>query len=178
MQISVNMTGLDKYRKALASIEVGAKPAIARAMNRAVKSGLTAVSRGVREKFLIQKGPLDSTFTQKFASGGDLRAEIRSRYTGMLRLGEFKVRPKARPKRARALNATVRKGAGGTLGRAFWAKGRIYARTTDSAYPLHELFGVSAPIMVSQSDVGGPAHDRIVEIFDKRVDYEMSRLMR
>ena len=177
MQISVNTAGLEKYRKALASIETGAKPAIARAMNRGVKSGLTAVSKGVREKYLISKGHLDGTFSQKYASGGDLRAEIRSKHTGMLRLSDFRVRPKARPKRAKALTATVRKGQGGTLGRAFWAKGRIFARTGDTSYPLKELFGVSAPIMVSQSDVGEPAHDRIVEIFDKRLDYEMGRLM-
>jgi hypothetical protein len=177
VQVSIDTKGLEKYRKALAQIETGAGPAIARAMNRAVKSGLTAVSKGVREKFLIGKGALDSTFTQKYASGGDLRAEIRSKHPGMLRISEFRVRPKSRPKRARALTATVRKGGGGSLGRAFWAKGRIFARKTESAYPLEELFAISAPIMISQSDVGEPAHDRIVEIFDKRVDYEMGRLM-
>jgi hypothetical protein len=146
-------------------------------MNRGVKSGLTAVSKGVREKFLISKGHLDSTFTQKFASAGDLRGEIRSKHTGMLPLADFRVRPKTRPKRARALTATVRKGGGGTLGRAFWGKGMVLARSTDSAYPLVGLFAISAPIMVSQADVGEPAHDRIVEIFDKRLDHEMSRLM-
>jgi hypothetical protein len=176
--VSIGTQQLDKFKAKMNEIEKDIKPALARAMNRAVKSGLTAVSRITREKYVINKGALDSTFTQKYATSSDLNGEIRSRYTGMLRAHQFRLKPSRRLKTPKTLSLETRRGSAGTLGRSFIGLGnRVFARKSDSAYPLEEKFGPSAPIMVSQSHVAEPAHERMVEIFDRRFDHELNRLL-
>lgn len=122
------------------------------------------------------KGPLrDALF--KNAGGGAMEAGIESRFSGMLPLAQFNIRPRARRKKRMALTANVRTGGGGTLGRAFWGAGKVLARRGPGRYPLSELKTISAPIMVSQPDVSEPATKAIAEAYEKRADHEIGRLL-
>jgi hypothetical protein len=144
-----------------------------------MKAGRTEIGRQTREVYLIKQKDLYSTLSMKLSG---MTGEIRSRYSGMLPLWDFKVSPRRSGGRRRPVHATVKKGGGGTLGRAFvggMASGHVgvFARTGSSRLPVRELRTISAPIMMSQAEVAEPAMEKMAEVFDRRMDHEANRLL-
>ena len=189
--ITVEAGDLHKTAKALAHIKGATPKALALAMNRAIKKGRTELSKETRKIYTIKQKDLYSTLTLQNASGGSLGAEIRSRYSGMLKLYDFKVAPRGVQRRGRRpVTATVRVGGGGTMAGGFVARmptGHlgVFIRSSGSRMPskpwkesINELHTISAPIMVSQPEVEGPTQEAIQAEFSKRLDHEIKRVLK
>jgi hypothetical protein len=181
--ITIDAKELRKFDKALGHIKGGTPKAVSAAMNRAIRSGRTELGKHTRAAFTIKQKDLYATLKFNNANPGNLNASIESRHSGMLPLYDFNVRPKSRRKKPTLLSANVRTGGGGTLGRAFvatMASGHtgVFARTGAKRHPIKELKTISAPIMVSQPDVGTPTRDAIAKAYEKRADHEINRLLR
>jgi hypothetical protein len=179
--IVINTHELARVRRKLDKVKGGANKALARAMNRTVRAGRTELSRGVRAVYLIKQKDLYSTLKIRNASPGNLSAEIRSSYTGMLKLFDFKVSPR-NPSRKATVHAQVRVDGGGSISSGFigqMASGHIgvFMRRGSNRLPIRELRTISAPIMISQADVSEPVGRKMDETFKKRIDHEVSRLL-
>jgi hypothetical protein len=182
--ITIATKDLQKFQRAIGHIKGAVPKALSAAMNRAIRSGRTELSKHTRAAWTLKQKDLYATLTIKNASAGNLAASIESKHSGMLKLYQFNVRPKGVQRRRdkRTLHATVRTGGGGTLGRAFIAQmksGHVgaFARKTNKRNPLKELHTISAPIMISQPEVGEPTHKAIVETYQKRSDHEIGRVL-
>jgi minor tail protein Z (GPZ) len=180
----ITIAGKDmaKFQRALGHIKGGVGKAVSAAMNRAIRSGRTELGRHTRAAWAIKQKQLYATLKINNASPGNLAASIESRHSGMLKLHEF-TKPKGVRKNPATLRATVRVTGGGGLGRAFVAQMKsghigLFARTTEKRHPIQELKTVSAPIMISQADVGEPTEKAIVLAYQKRSDHEIGRLLR
>lgn len=203
MSMVIDAKQLAKAQKTLGRIHKGAPKALSLAMNRTVKAGRTEISKQTRAVYTIKQKDLYGTLKVNYSSAGNMRAEIRSKHSGMLSLYDFKVTPKG-INSGRTLNASVKVGGGGTLGRAFVAQMKsghvgVFARVPrkrtffqrvvsfvrgrgpdprrSGRLPIRELPTISAPIMISQSNVAEPAMERMQEVFSKRLDHEMGRLL-
>jgi hypothetical protein len=177
----IDSKSLAKAHKTLSRIQGGAPKALSAAMNRTVRAGRTEVSKQTRAAYTIKQKDLYSTLSVNFASAGNMRAEIRSRFSGMLPLFDFKVTPR-RINSGRVLTASVKVGGGGSLGRAFIGQMKsghvgVFARRGPSRLAIVEARTISAPIMISQAHVVEPAIERMQEVFSKRLDHEMGRLL-
>jgi Prophage minor tail protein Z (GPZ) len=181
MAMVIDSKSLAKAQKTLGRISKGAPKALSLAMNRTVRAGRTEVSKQTRAVYSIKQKDLYSTLSVNFASAGSMRAEIRSKHSGMLPLFDFKVSPK-RINSGRMLTASVRVGGGGSLGRAFIGQMKsghvgVFARRGSKRLPIVEDRTISAPIMISQAHVAEPAMERMQEVFSKRLDHEIGRLL-
>jgi hypothetical protein len=180
IQVVIDTKALKRHARRLDKIKGGAPKAITSALARTMRSGKTEVSKQARAIYLIKKGNLDATIATRHAG---MRAEVRSKHTGMLPLYDFKVTPRRLdPRKRRTLHATVKKGGGGPLGRAFigfFYSGHVgvFARATNKRLPIRELRAISAPIMISQEPVAEPAMEKMNEVFQKRIDHEINRLL-
>jgi hypothetical protein len=179
--IVIDTRELARVRRRLGKVKGGANKALSQAINRTVRSGRTELSRGVRAVYLIKQKDLYSTLKIRNASPGNLGAEIRSTYSGMLKLYDFKVSPKT-PNSGQRVHAQVRVGGGGSISDGFigqMASGHIgvFRRSGPSRLPVQELRTISAPIMISQADVSEPVGQKMDETFKKRIDHEISRLL-
>lgn len=171
IQIKLDTTALERHQRALSKIEGGTEKAGARALRRSMEQGRTALGREVRRVYLIKQSDFYSTLTLRTKG---MVGEISSKYSGMLRLDDFKVRPGTR---TRPAWGQVKKGGGGTLGRAFVFGGRTFARKTQARLPIERLQSISGPIMASQPGVAEPAREKMAESFEKRLDHEIKRLL-
>jgi hypothetical protein len=97
----------------------------------------------------------------------------------MLPLSKFTVKPRGVTKRKRPLFAQVKKGGGGTLGRAFntYGGGGPFSRTSETRLPIKRLMTIGAPIMASQPSVGPETIKKMSETLGKRIDHEMKRVL-
>ena len=183
IRLTLDSKGMAAIERKLSVVHKDAPKAISRAINRAIKAGATDVSKNVRAQFLIPKGKLDATFHFKNSTPGDLHGAIDSIYGGMLPASDFKLTPKSpNPRRPRPVRLTVKKGGGGTISRAFIAQMQsghtnAFRREGTARLPIKALYTISAPIMVGVAEVAEPAMDRMQEIFDRRLDHEMDRLL-
>ena len=178
IQVAIDAKALKRHARRLDKIKGGAPKAMSLALNRTVRSGKTEVSKQARAIYLIKKRDLDATISTRTAG---MRAEVRSKHVGMLPLYDFQVKPK-RAFSGRLLHEAVKKGGGGTLGRAFVGQMKsghagVFARATDKRLPIRELWAISAPIMISQEPVAEPAMEKMNEVFQKRMDHEIGRLL-
>jgi hypothetical protein len=178
IQVVIDTKALKRHARRLDKIKGGAPKAITSALARTMRSGRTEVTRQTRNIYLIKARDVQGSLTTRLAG---MQGEIRSKHSGMLPLIDFQVRPK-KLYSGRLLHATVKKGGGGTLGRAFvGAMGGhigVFARSTGKRLPVRELKAISAPIMISQEPVAEPAMEKMNEVFQKRIDHEIGRLLK
>jgi hypothetical protein len=180
--IIVDTRQLRAVEKRLGRVKDRAPKAISLAMNRTIRAGRTELGRGVRAAYLIKQSDVYATLSMRFASAGGMKAELRSKFSGMLPLIKFKVRPK-QPGSRRPVHAQVKVGGGGTINRAFVPRMPtgyvgVFRRQGTGRFPIKELRTISVPIMVGQAEVKEPVGNKMAETFQKRIEHEIGRILK
>jgi hypothetical protein len=175
--IEIHSGQMAKLREKLAHIEKGVPRVLVPAVNRALASGKTVISREIRAHYVIKAKDIPMTITR--ATYGTIGGSIRISQ-GMLPLDKFNVRPRGvqRRKKKRPIFAQVKKGGGGIIKSAFYIpSGGPYSRIGPSRFPIFKLATISAAIMATQPSVGPAANKKMGETLDKRIDHELKRVL-
>lgn len=177
VEVTIDGKQIAKLQKALGHIKDGVPKALSGAINKTLNRGRTVVRREIRKTYLIKQK--DIPIKVKGASVGRLGGEIRID-DGMMPLNKFKLSPKGVQRRAhkKPIFAQVKKGAGGTLGRAFMTSfGGPFARRGRERFPIKFLRTISAPIMATQPSVGPAANAEMSKALAKNMDNQIVRVM-
>ena len=98
-------------------------------------------------------------------------------------LSKFRIRPSSpTPGRPKPVTATVVKGRGGTIPKAFVARmpaGHVgvYRRRGRPRLPILELYGPSAPQMIGNEEVMRALEEKAQQTLDERMEHEITRLL-
>lgn len=170
--IEVQIEGIEIFDQ-LKNSDKQLEKALYFAKNRALNTVKTELARGVPKKYdTKQKTIRDRTRVNKNA--GEVSV------TGSpIRLFKFRVTPTS-PRReiVTASVKRVRK----SLPHAFVAQMRnghigIFERSTESRYPISQLYSVSAAQMAGNEEVLEGAMERASIVFDERLSHEIGRLL-
>jgi hypothetical protein len=180
--IELSIEHMERLEEALAEIPEKIPRAAARAINRAAYTARTEAARKAREEYVIKHGDVINTIKIYPASEEDLSASVISRGS-VIPLIKFKVSPKQpQPKRKKPLTATVKRGEGGPIARAFTAQMKsgyigVFQRVGKPRLPIRQLYGPSVPQMLGSRSVSQWVEEKAQETLDKRLEHEISRAL-
>lgn len=146
--VNVEAQLLADVRERLGEFSNKAPQAISSAMNRAVSSIVTNVSKEVRAEYNLKAGDIKETLEKTRASRTNINAMVKSRGE-LLPLDRFKVSPrKVSPKRKTPIKVGIKKSGmktltGGFVGDIHGIK--VFKRSTRKRLPIDRLFGPSIP---------------------------------
>lgn len=154
-----------------------------RAINRAADASKTAVSKFVRDEYLIKQKNLKNRIKVKRACKGDMVADIYAKDRTISAIN-FRVRAnKPLPVREKYVHLRVKKGSrGGTISGSFitTVRGRytnIFTRVTEKRFPLRSIHSPSVPQMMGHEDGIRVMQERAEEVLAKRLDHEIKRVL-
>lgn len=182
--IHISNDTLNRHTETLKNLGQEGNKALARALNRAVDAGVTQAARSVSSEYYVANQKVKKTIKTKKANASNLTAGFVSAGNA-IPLINFKTNPKKVPakKPKTLLQAGVLKSGGmGSIKNAFVNKtksGKLHVlqRTTDNAYPIQVLYGLSIPQMVGSRKIGQEIEGRAVEVLDIRVQHEIDRAL-
>ena len=180
--IQIRAEDLMRAKELLQGIPGGVQVAVARAINRALDSGVTAASRKAREEYyvshkaIITSVKINRARTDKLIGAATSRGPKRE-------LIEFRVNPNS-AKRVPMVRVAVKKGSGmKDLPGAFVAAGtstgnlHVLKRAGEQRYPLHVKYGPSVPEMIGSPNVKKVVEDHAREVLLVRLEHEIGRLL-
>ena len=183
------MINIDVFRVRDIEVRLGqfrnkARTVIVRALNRAIENARTNVVKKTREEYYVKASDIRGTIKLEKATPDSLRAIVRAKDTRR-ELINFNVRPgKPKPKKPPILRVAIKKGSGFVnFAGAFLARGtstgklHVLKRVTESRYPIHIKYGIAIPQMIGHPRVKVYVEEQAREIFKKRVDHEINRLL-
>jgi len=176
--ITIDARDLLRIERATRDIKNGVPRVLAPAINRALSSGKTVVSREIRKIYTIKHKDIPMALHRaRYAS---LNGQITIKQ-GMLGADKFKYRPKVRGSRRRELFVQIKKSGGGIVKRGFvtshMGEGPFQRRSTAGRLPIRKVIAIGAPIMATQPSVGPAANKAIGDTFAKRIDHEIKRVL-
>lgn len=176
IDLKLDAKDLEKARRALSLLGDGSRPAIARAINRAVQGVATDAGQLVSKAYNMRSGDVKRSFILQRASAGDL--EGRAISSGKVTpLDKFSPRPGAGGKRppvglsVLVMRAHGRQKVPGT----FWFKGMVFKRTGAERFPVKRLFGPSVPQMLGNLGVRDTLQNKAADRFGKNLEHELGR---
>lgn len=158
----------------------GAFHAIGAAMNRAAKAGKTEAARYASETYNITQGSFRSrchiSFTMSGGSGGV--SSISVLFAGaVIPLIEFQG-TKGGPQGG--VSVSPKRG-GGALRTAFinavYGTHGVWERVGRKRFPLEQMYGPSTGHMMQDDGVSEKLTNRMIEVFDSRIEHEISRIL-
>lgn len=172
---------IDRARKLLAGIPHAAEKAIGSAIKRAGNSGLTYAWRRLSNDYTVSAGGFKSytRSSKKLVSSGSdqyIQIEFRGNHIPLSKFHTSVSKNGAVSVNVKRSSAKV------TFERAFFATvgshSGVFERETEKRTPIRELFGPSAPqIMSYNDDVSQDIGEHIQEEFAKRLDHEILAVM-
>ncbi|MCL6456495.1 MAG: phage tail protein [Gorillibacterium sp.] len=180
--IELSIEHMERLEAALQETPEKIPRAAARAINRAAHTARTEAARKARQEYVIRHGDVIKTVKVYPASEADLSASVISKGS-VIPLIKFKVNPKTpQPKRRKPLTATVRKGEGGPIARAFTAQMKsgyigVFQRAGKPRYPINQLYGPSIPQMIGSRSVSQWVEERAREKLSERLEHEINRAL-
>lgn len=172
----------DRVSKLLAGIPGGAKKAVGTALSRAAAAGRTNVKRFVTKEYTISQTTFQANTKtiNHFVKNSEGGYEVVFGFAGTViplikfdtqatQSGLVSARVKASSPREILENAfTAQMGT---------HKG-IYERIGADRFPLRELYGPATPqMMYSNEEVLDAMEERMVEVYEQRIDHEVERLL-
>lgn len=151
---------------------------IVRALNRAAMNARTNAVNKARENYNIKATDVRKTITIRKANKNALGAMVISKGS-TVPLIKFKVSPKKRTKKRKAIKAAVKKGPLKEVGGAFIGDvhgSKVFKRVGNSRLPINRLFGPSIPQMLGNRSVKEYIETEAIKIFDKRLTHEINRV--
>lgn len=158
----------------------GAFQAIGAAMNRAAKAGKTEAARYASDTYNISQGAFRSKcrITFKMGGGSGGVASVSIMFAGaVIPLIEFQG-TKGGPQGG--VSAAPKKG-GGSIRTAFinavFGTNGVWERVGRSRFPVEQLYGPSTGHMMQDEGVSDKLTNRMLEVFDSRIEHEISRIL-
>lgn len=178
----IGQAKLDRVNAVLSGIGKGsgAFQAIGAAMNRAAQAGKTAAARYAAETYNISQGAFRSrcTISFKMTGGGGGVASVEVMFAGavipLIEFGGTAGGPQggvsAAPKRA-----------GGAIRTAFiqavYGQRGVWERVGRHRFPVEQKYGPSTGHMMQDEGVSEKLVNRMMEVFDSRIEHEISRIL-
>ncbi|WP_026766125.1 phage tail protein [Selenomonas ruminantium] len=171
MSLEVDLKDIEKAKRLLGLCPLQLELAQAAAMNRAILGGRTALSKGIREQYIIPASTVKGKMTMKKARGGLLQASLTVKGSP-IDLMKFRTRISKH-----GVFAQVKRGGGGSLPHSFFVgtgRAGIYHRASESRLPIQREFGPSVPQMAGERHVSESVSDRMKEVMETRLSHEIS----
>ena len=136
----------------------------------------------MRERYIVKASTVREPLKIERASSSSPIAILRA-VGRVIPLSKFKIRPsKPTPGRSKPVTATVIKGKGGTIPKAFVARmptGHVgvYRRKGRPRLPIMELYGPSVPQMIGNEEVMRALEEKAQQTLDERMEHEITRLL-
>lgn len=183
MSDGVNVTDVgDKLARAnalLAGIPNGVRNATYNALTRAGDAAKTKAGQYAAAEYTITKSKFMSHVKTKlhfhYSMGSEMSAEVEFVGT-VIPLIEFKTRYAKNG----GITTSVKRGGGGTLSHAFFARSdglHIFERVGTSRLPIEKKYGPSTAHMMQNDKVIRRMDETIRETFAKRMDHEIVRIL-
>ena len=182
MTIEIREEQFERAKLVLSNVPKGIERAMASAINRAAQSGRTEAVKKVRERYIVKASTVREPLKIERASSSSPIATLRA-VGSVIPLSKFKIRPsKPTPGKSTPVTATVIKGKGGIIPKAFVARmpaGHVgvYRRKGRPRLPIMELYGPSAPQMIGNEEVMRALEEKAQQTLDERMEHEISRLL-
>ncbi len=182
MTIEIREEQFERAKLVLSNVPKGIERAMASAINRAAQSGRTEAVKKVRERYIVKASTVREPLKIERASSSSPIATLRAAGS-VIPLSKFKIRPsKPTPGKLTPVSATVIKGKGGTISKAFVARmpaGHVgvYRRKGRPRLPIMELYGPSAPQMIGNEEVMRALEEKAQQTLDERMEHEITRLL-
>ena len=182
MTIEVREEQFERAKLVLSNVPKGIERAMASAINRAAQSGRTEAVKKVRERYIVKASTVREPLKIERASSSSPIAILRA-VGRVIPLSKFKIRPsKPTPGRSKPVTATVIKGKGGTIPKAFVARmptGHVgvYRRKGRPRLPIMELYGPSVPQMIGNEEVMRALEEKAQQTLDERMEHDITRLL-
>ena len=196
--IEVSAETIERVEALLAGVPKGAERALSNAMNRGLSKMKTGAAKKVREVYTVQSSAINEATNTRIrkASTGNLVGYIH--FSGYkIPLYKFKVTPKA-PGIRKRVQATVKKGEGGTFEDAFIAQmesGHIgvfertgtfntdnvrlkkYGKQNKHTESIEQKMGLAMAQMVGNLNVMTELEKEAQRTVDERIVHEIDRLL-
>ena len=173
------LTSLDYVNTVLFNFPGKAVTAVRRAAKRAGSAGKTEAKKYASQIFNITpaKFTKNTATTVRVRGGGGGATKVTIRYAGgALDLLEFE--PKIT--RTDGVRFETKRGKEIHLRHAFDIPaygGHVYERVGKPRFPVRQNFGPSTPYMLRDSSVKIPLGERIMEVFNQRLSYEIGKIL-
>lgn len=178
--VDVDRNMLNDVRNRLGTMSNKAPQVISSALNRALTTVASNISKETRQQYNIKAADIKGTLEKTKASKTSLNAIVKSR-GNLIPLDRFKVSPrKVTPKRKAAIKVGVKKNGMKTLSGAFVAdiNGiKVFKREGRKRLPINRLFGPSVPQMLKSEDIRRRINEEGRDTFYRRLDHEINRIL-
>ena len=178
--IKIEQIGVDKAYKILAGIRGAASKAVHSALMRTHTSGKSYAAQLLRERYYIKSSDFKHyTQSKSKVDEGGLTIRFRGRHIPLLSF-DTKIgkdgRVSSRVKRS-STQTIIEHAFVSTVGNKAKHEG-VFERETSERLPIKELFGPSAPQMMSANqDIKDDVAKHIKETFENRLDHEISAIL-
>lgn len=195
IQLQADEAKLKTLRDLLASVPKGIEKATMRAVNRALNSGKTQISRDVRKAFTVRSDAIGDTLKERKATLANLSGELSSKGS-RLPLRAFKHTPtdgSTTGGNRKPVRVTVKKGQSFDLQRGFKWKGHIFERNENAprtrvyqdrrngrkrlGAPIEKKFDRAVPQMIEEVAVQS-VQAKMRDVMQKRLDHEARQLLK
>lgn len=195
IKLQADETRLKSLRELLSSVPKGIEKATMRAVNRALSSGKTQISRDVRKAFTVRSDAISETVKERKATLTNLSGELSSKGRS-LPLRAFKHTPtdaSTTGGNRKPVRVTVKKGQSFDLQRGFKWKGHIFERNENAprtrvyqdrrngrkrlGAPIEKKFDRAVPQMIEEVAVQS-VQAKMQDVMQKRLDHEARQLLK
>lgn len=201
VRLKADDDALKNVEAMLHGVKGGVEKVTMRAINRALGSGKTALSKGIRETYTVNAATVNETISIRKASASNLEGIIVS--SGKpLSARHFSHSPEGKDTTGaerKRIRVTVKKGGGGKFKTGFiwdggWGtdKHAIYIRSggkirASKGYhagkrykvdKVKKVSGPSVPQMAGNDGVRERVQERVQEVFVNRLDHEVNRILK
>lgn len=178
----IGQAKLDRINAVLSGVRngSGAFEAIGAAMNRAARAGKTEAARYASDTYSISQGMFRSkcriSFNMKGGSGGVASIEVlfAGAVIPLIEFGGTSGGPQG------GVRVGPKRG-GGNLRSAFinavYGTRGVWERVGRKRFPVEQKYGPSTGHMMQDEGVSDKLTDRMMEVFDSRIEHEISRIL-
>ena len=180
VRIVINDSEMRAIQRRLGTFADKAPNAISNALNRAVSTMSSNISKEVRKDYHVKATDVKSTLKIFRASKSKLSAEIKSSGEA-LGLDKFKVSPKTvNPKRKSQLKIAVKNDGVKKILGAFVANlngTKVFTRDGKKRLPISRKFGPSVPQMVGNENIVEKINELGNVTYHTRLNHEINRIL-
>lgn len=183
--ISITLRGddVEKARRVLGHLGDKARPAIVRAVNRAVQGVTTDAGQMARQAYNVRSGDVKQSFSLTRASVSNLFGAAVSKGR-VLSLRSFSPSPSPGKRRPSVgLSVVVKRSTGrAKIAGTFWGQmpsrdvASVFRRLGKDRLPIEKLFGPSVPQMLGNQNVIERIQAKAADRFGANLDHEVNRL--
>ena len=179
LQVSID-SNIDEIEKKLSEITDRSRLVMMRAMNRTARNIATTTKREVASRYFVKQKQVADTLKISKASKSNLEVAVVSKGEKLERTPKVY---KAAVKKAGGLKPLYGERVSGKQSKPFFAttkKGTqgIFFRSRGKAYPIKQVMGPAIPQIIDNKEIMENIMKKANETLEKRIEHELSRVMK